>query len=59
MPPYGNIVEVPQQVNAEGVDKALGDEYGGIDPDVRLCSGDECCIECREGGDEGCTREAM
>ena len=31
MPPDGDIIEVVEDVDAEGVDEALGDEDGGVD----------------------------
>ena len=45
MPPYRDIVQVPQQVHAEGVDESLGDENCGVDAYSSFCGRHESGVE--------------
>ncbi len=55
MPPNGNVVEIVEEVDTEGVDEALSCEYGGVYPDGRVWSGNEIGFEGADSREKICT----
>lgn len=54
----GRIVQVLQDVHAKGVDQAVADEDGGVDPQRLACCGHVSRLDGCRGGDEAGAAEA-